>query len=392
MPVSEADELRAATKALRASTLVRDEPGSSVIHVTHTSTSPERARDVVAALANVFIQKHREQFSIQALLAKSRTQLEQARLARDAAAGAYVEQVSRSGMVVLETQVPRLEGELGALEAELFGLRMRQEEILRLRASLSKRVGGAPVELELLRPTVLVPNEEYETQLALKRMLLAQKQEMLIQSRPSEETRRREREFDNQIAKLDQKLERTPKAVAQDSEPKENLGQTALEARIVDLEVEDESLPARIGLLESRLETKRARLSELQRQLLGATMMRKDLATARDAEESRYAHLLDRLSALEALDDMDADEETSLRVLQAPTLELEKIGPRRASLLLKGTLAGLLVALAFAALRQRFERRLRDPRDFARGVPVLGVVPRLASLRRLQGATPLLER
>jgi capsular polysaccharide biosynthesis protein len=49
-------------------------------------------------------------------------------------------------------------------------------------------------------------------------------------------------------------------------------------------------------------------------------------------------------------------------------------------------LVGVVAAIALAVLRQRFERRLRYPEAFerARGVPVLGIVPHLSSLRRLE--------
>ncbi len=388
---SSVDELRLATKVLRENTTVSNEPGSSVILVSHTSSSPERARDIVQALARAFIERHGSQFSIQSLLERSRTQLADALKARDESAKAYVEQVSRSGIVELETQVPRLELELGALESGLFAARVRREEIARLRTSLSNRLNGMPAEIELPRSSVMIPNEEFETQLTLKRLLLGQKQEMLIQNRPSEEMRRREREFDNQIAKVDQKLKETPKTIAQGSEFQENLGHSALEARIVDLDVEDEALPVKIDLLESRLNTKRLDLREIQKQLLAATMMRKDLGAARDADESRCTHLHERLSVLEALDNVDAHEGANLRVLQAPTLELEKIGPRRGALLIKGLIVGLLAAITLAVLRQRFERRLCYPEIFerARGVPVLGVVPPLASLRRMKQRVPI---
>jgi tyrosine-protein kinase Etk/Wzc len=282
-------------------------------------------------------------------------------------------------------QEPRLELELSVLETDLFNARMRREEIGRLRTALSNRLEGIPAEVVIQRPSVMIPNEEYETQLALKRQALTQKQEMLIQSRPSEEVRRREREFDRQIAKIDEKLKQTPKAIPQDSELQENLSHSAMEARIVDLEVEDEALPVKIGLLETRLEAKKSRLSEIQKQLLAANLERNDLKAARDAEEARYAHHLERVSVVEALQDIDANDEANLSVLQEPTLEPEKVGPRRGSLLLKGLLAGMLAGIAIAILRQRFGRRLIYPDTFerSRGLPVLGVVPHLASLHHL---------
>jgi uncharacterized protein involved in exopolysaccharide biosynthesis len=378
------DELRVATRVLREDTVVFNEPRSSVILLSSTSSTPELARAIVQSLANAFIQRHREQYSIESLLDRSRKRLEEAKQARDAAAKAYVEQVSQSGIVVLETQVPHLETELSSLEAELFTARVRREELGRVRTSLSNRLQGLPAEVEIQRPSVMIPNEDYETQLGLKRMLLAQKQEMLIQSRPSEESRRREKEFDNQIEKVDQRLKGTPKAIVQGTEMQENMGRSAMEARVVDAEVEDEALVVKLALLESRVEAKRTRLTELQKELLGATMMRKDLAAGREAEEQRYAHLLERFSVLQGLENINS--EVNLSVLQAPTLDLEKVSPKRGSLLLKGLVLGLLAAFGFALLRQKLGSRLCDPESFehARGVPVLGVVPYLGSLRRLR--------
>jgi len=380
-----ADELREATKVLRENSSVTNEPRSSVILISSISSTPEMARTIVRALSNAFIQRHREQYSIQALTERSRVQLEEARAARDKSAEAYVDQVSQSGIVVLETQVPRLETELSGLEGELFAAHVRREELSRTRTSLSNRLQGIPAEIEIQRPAVMIPNEEYETQLALKRLLLAQKQELLIQDRPSEERQRREKEFDNQIAKLDERLKATPKVTVQGSDMQQNLGRAAMEARIVDVELEDEALLVKLGLLEARVETKRARWSELQKQLLTSSMARKDLAATRDAQDLRYAQLLGRYSVLQGLENIDASTEANLSVLQAPTLELEKIGPRRGSLFLKGLLFGILGAVSFAFLRAQFERRLCYPESFeqARGVPVLGVVPRIAALRSM---------
>src|SRR4030095_796406 len=98
------------------------------------------ARTIVQALAQGFIERHRAQYSVKSVLERSRTQLEQARQDRDEAAKAYVDQVSRSGIALLESQLPRLEVEVSAVEADLFATRLRKEEIARLRSSLSERL------------------------------------------------------------------------------------------------------------------------------------------------------------------------------------------------------------------------------------------------------------
>lgn len=377
--------LRLATKTLVESTSIVNEPGSNVILLSHTSTSPERARTVVHALAEAFIERHRDQFSIQSMVESNRLKVEQAKKSRDEAVNAYVEHVNQSGFEDVDPQVPALQTETTALESELFAARVRSKAIARQRASLSGRLEDVPPEIEYAGPVVMIPNEEYETQLMLKRSLLGQRQSLPLEGRTIEETRRRERVLDAQIEQVDQKLKQMPKAVAQNAELRENLGHSVLSTRVEDLELEDQGLAVKVELLQERLNEKQARVRELRKQALLESLRRRDLETARDAEESSYKQVLARFSVLEALGSIELHEDPNLRVLQAPTLDPEKIGPKRISLLLKGLFAGLIAGVALAMLRQGLDRRLSYPEVFERahGVPVLGVVPELPALRHL---------
>ena len=377
--------LRLAAKALMESTSIVNEPGSNVILLSNTSTSPERARTVVRALADAFIERHRDQFSIQSLVETNRSKVAEAKRIRDEAANAYVEHLNQSGMDELDTQVIGPQAEITALESELFAARVRRKAIMHQRASLTGRLEDAPAEVEVAGPVVMIPNEEYETQLMLKRSLLGQKQSLPLESRTIEETHRRERLIDAQIEQIDQKLKQLPKAVAQNAEMRENLGHSALSTRVEDMELEDQELAVKVDLLQERLNEKRAGVRDLRKQVLVETLHRKDLESAREAAESSYKQLLARFSVLEALGSIELHEDPNLRILQAPTLDPEKVGPKRLTLLLKCLFAGLLAGVAFAMLRQGFDRRLSYPEVFERahGVPVLGVVPELPALRRL---------
>jgi hypothetical protein len=242
-----------------------------------------------------------------------------------------------------------------------------------------------PAEVEVSGPVVMIPNEEYETQLMLKRSLLGQRTSLPIDGLSIEETHRRERLIDAQIENVDEKLRQMPKTVAQNVEMRENLGHSTLSTRVEDLDLEQQELNVKIDLLQDRLTQKQAQVHELRKDVLLEALSRKDLESARDAAESRYKQLLARFSVLEALGSIELHEDPNLRVLQAPTLDPEKVGPKRLSLLLKGLFAGLLAGLAFAMVRQRFDPTLSYPEAFERtsGVRVLGVVPDLPSLRRL---------
>lgn len=338
---SREDDLRAATKTLRRNTTVSNERGSNVILVSYTAGSPETAQAIVGALTRAFIERHRDQFSIRSLLENSRSQLEDAKLARDEAAKACIDRVSQSEISMLELQLPHLETELTSIQNDLFVARLRRDEIRQSREGVT-----AATEI---RPSEGLPKEARETP----------------------------------TAKPEPKFRVTPPTAARAAGGRDDFAPSSIEGRSAGLDAEDEALRVKIGLLESQLDMKKSRLDEFQTQLLAATTMRKDLMATRDAQDSRYAHMLARLTVLQALENIDGDEGANLCVLQAPTLEAEAVGPKRLLLLLKGLLIGTVAAAVLVLLRQTFESRLCDPETFerAQGVPVIGVIPHLPSLR-----------
>lgn len=376
--------LRLATKTLIANTKVANEPGSNVIQLEHSSSSPERARAVVSALASAFSARHREQFSVQSLIATNTRELAAAKETRDAALDAYVEHVNGSVIEDIDPQSPAIQTELTALQSELFAARVRQKAIARQLSSLTGRLDAAPAEIEAPGPVIMVPNEEYETQLMLKRSLLAQKQAVPLEVVSIVETQRRARVLDAQIADVELALQRLPKAVAQNAELRENLGNAVLSTRVDELELEDQELAVKVDLLQERVSEKQARASELRKQLLVERLRRDELVATRDAAQKAYAERLARFTVLAALGNIELHEDPNLRLLQSPTLDPEKTGPRRIALLLKGLFAGLFAGLSFAVLRQGLDRTLAYPDSFAnaRGVPVLGVVPVIPALKR----------
>ena len=375
--------LRAATKHLVDDTTITNELGSNVIVLSHVSTSPEKARTIAQALMNGFIERHRDQFSIQFLVDKNRSKLELAKKARDEAADAYVQEMSRVGLVDLDVQGPALAAEINTSEKELFDARVRREEIKRQRASMTERLTGVPSEIEVQHAPVMVPNEEYETQVAYKLKLLDQKATLPARITTKEEKRRIERELDDQIAQVDAKIKTLPHTVSQSSERRENAGYANRVTRIEDLESEDQALAVKIDMVAARLSEKQQRLGEIRKQGLGVSLHRKDLASARDAAETNYKHVLERFSVLDALGSVDVGD-ANLRVVQMPTLDTDSSGPKRLGLILKGLLAGALAGAAFAVLRQRFDKKLRYPEqlEHTRDLPLVSVVPDLPALRR----------
>ncbi|HUR28093.1 MAG TPA: hypothetical protein VM509_07895 [Planctomycetota bacterium] len=383
---SEDQRVRRAAKKLLEDTEITNELNSSVIVVKHTSTSPERARHVARTLADAFINRHKDQFSIRALVEASRIKLDQAKTFRDEAATAYMEQIHKFGFAELDPQVPVLTTELTRLEDDLRSAKARQRAIVKQRAILSGHLEDVPPELRVVGPPVLEPNEEYASQLALRSSLVQKKAEISLLSLPKAERARQQSAIDEQIRLTEEKLSKMPHNVPKNAELREsNTEFGALSTKVEDLDLEEKDIEERVASLTQYIGEKKTIVEQLKREQLTATLRQKDLDTARTAQEANYQQQLTRFSALEALGNIDMEEDANLRVLQAATLEPDKVGPRRFSLLLKGAFAGLILGLAFAVLRQRLDRKLTQPDLFERtsGLAVLGVVPDMPELHRL---------
>jgi uncharacterized protein involved in exopolysaccharide biosynthesis len=155
-------------------------------------------------------------------------------------------------------------------------------------------------------------------------------------------------------------------------------------------QMDEKSLESRLKYYDERIQEKKDKAEAARKQSLIFDQQRKDLAARRDAAEDRYKKMQDRFSQLVALSEIDTNEGVNLSVLQAATLERDKVGPKRISALLKGLLAGLLAGSLLAIVRQRLDSKLRYPDLFESryGLTVLGVVPQLPALRRLPRSSP----
>ena len=370
--------LRQATKELQANTSITNELGSNVIVVNVVSTSPDKARVIAQGLADAFIERHREQFSIQSLVERNRGKVEQAKEDRDAAASAYVEHVNRTAATELDTLSPAYVTELSALEKELFDARLQLEQVRRKRASLTDRALEEPAPVLPSGPQIMVPNQEYESRFELKRSLTNQRLALAASDLAGAQ------ELDRRIDDLDRLLAKLPKTVAMSADQRQTVEEPVSAGR-AELEIEEKALEVKVQMLDARYSEKKQTADEIRQRGLLSDLKLKDLASARDNAESRYRQMQGRFSVLEALSAIDINEDANLRVMQAPTSDRDKVGPKRVSLLLKGLIAGLLLGAVIAVMRQQLDTRLRYPDLFEKsyGLPVLGVVPQLSALRRL---------
>ncbi len=385
---SNEEVMRLATKVLIQDTVVIPERDSNVITVYHTAGSPERAQEVADALVRAFVERHRNQFSIDRLLAPSRDRLETAKNEFEAARSAYFDHVELCGIVDLEVQGPSLLSEIEELENQLFTARVRRDEIAGELEVLRGRLEKLEPEIETIVRAVSEANEEYETQIQLKRTLLEAKRRLPFEGLSRDEQRRRGEQYDEEIAAVDEALEGIPRRIEIEPERTErdpNPDYVDLARTIAALEVEDLSLGTRIGKLEDRSTAKQQRLGQMRQ----CESIHEYLTSVSTEEEEEFQELNHRFRKLEALGAVDIENEGNLQVLLPPTYDEEKDGPKRAKTVIMGLLAGCLAGLLVAAARQLLDPHLRYPGAVERalGVRTLPESPQAPILKRLDRET-----
>lgn len=370
--------LRQATKELNQNASITNEFGSNVIAVSYVSTSPDKAQRITQALADAFIERHKEQFSTKVLVEQARPNVERAEREKNTAAQNYFDFVNRSSTAEVQPLSPTFAAEMNNLDDKLWDAKLRLSKVAGKRSALVDRSKSKAEKIAPTGPNLMIPNPDYEKLQEIKRGLVAQRTEL-----PASDVTTA-KELSAKITQIDEQLAGMSMTISQLAGRRSQVGGNASPGS-AELQDDEHSLQLEIAALESRIAEKRAQAAEATKQNLSTEQERKMLAAERDAAADRYQALLDRFLKLEALSEIDANEGANLKVLQAPTLERDKVGPKRVSLLLKGLLAGLFAGSLFAVARQRLDTKLRYPEllESSVGLPVLGVVPQSNALRRL---------
>lgn len=147
--------------------------------------------------------------------------------------------------------------------------------------------------------------------------------------------------------------------------------------RVEDLDVEATTVEARLQRLSSDLATSKERLAGLRE----CERVHATLGAARDLEEARWRELQQRYSMLEDLGSIDVQADSNLLVLQQPTLNFKKDGPKRAKVVIASLAFACFLGVWLALVREFFDRRLRHAPMVERqlGVRLLGTIPDYSS-------------
>lgn len=165
----------------------------------------------------------------------------------------------------------------------------------------------------------------------------------------------------------------------------------ALKTQTVEMQAELDALrelytddAENVRTLRRRLEAMQRRLAEGLSASVQAVSNLGSLERQRALAQDRYNEVqkkLDQINLYLRLNPADAEARV---IVDAPSQPLDEEGRRRIVILLAGPVAGLLLGLLLAGLRELLDTRLQSSRDVrqALGLPVLGALPRLGTSER----------
>lgn len=372
-----------AVEVLKRSTFLRPEFGSNVISVSHTTTSPDKAKRIVDALVDAYIRRHRDHFSVGERIAPMRAKLEMAENRVEKARTALTEHVSDCNLINIEVQGEAWLTEQATLESDIFSSRTQLAENRQRLAVIDEQLKVTPPRIEVAVGEN-IPNPEYEAIRAEYQSVQEMRQALTTDaSLTMAERLRREAEYDTRQQKLLERLNSTQRTIPSvQPEERDNPRYAFLQQQKTELEINDRALGTRIQLYQNQLQAVGERIKVLR----VCTDLHARMQVSIAHEQDAYDEMKSRFNRYEVLNEIDQQGEANLSALQRGNLPTDKEGPSRGKMLIAGIIGGTGLGVGLALLRQLTERLLRYPRGAARalGLPNLVVVPELRSARGLK--------
>jgi uncharacterized protein involved in exopolysaccharide biosynthesis len=374
-----------AATLLQARTTLIPEKASNVITLEHLSFSPELAERTADLLVKASVARHKQEFAVKQYYGMNDKAIEDTGKALDAAKLAYEQHRQECGFIDIEVQKGNLLAQLQKIAidtqtngAELVGVQMRLATMRKQLEATSETVK----KISVYEQKGISPDwTRWEARVNELRSKLS---DVDLEVTASREVRDQKKAILNdkikyaeeQYNKFDQ--EKMVVIIPEQSADIPNDAWFSLYSRIQMDEAEEGRLTALIAANNKAHDETVADLDKL----LKCERLHDSWDLEIKEKEENYQKLSAKNAELDALGQLDVQPEANLRIFQAPTLPLDKDGPKRSKFVGLGLFGGLAVGLGIALLVQFLDRRLRYPGTVERELklPIIGIVPEVPAL------------
>ena len=364
------------------------ELGSTVIMVSFVAHDPLLARRVVQCFLQAAEERHREVYDTSEELALIREDLMNSEAEKAAAELEFAEFKVNCEVYDWTTQRTEAMQSIRALQQDILDDELELSRLEGRRDKLEEQIETTDKEVLQLVAGVPAPNPEYvETLKDVQRNREALEELELSKEYVTDTDRTKMEEIlQGRIDKGLERLARTEKLIG--GEAVEQLVQNQHHAYLVqirdqvlqDIEALNRAMSPRTLALQQEQEAR----GDIEGCGPEFQELENRVRMASNAVE-RFRKEFDSLQRMSRLDELDI---SNLTRMQDATLPRDKVGPKRAKVLVVGVLLGFMGGAALGFIRNLLNPTVRTPADVRRilGLHIVGVLPRSGLSRRLQRA------
>jgi uncharacterized protein involved in exopolysaccharide biosynthesis/Mrp family chromosome partitioning ATPase len=366
--------LKIASAILARNLVIVPEAGTSVITLYYFSSSPERAKRIIDAVLAAAQSRHRMLFEEMSGVTIVEEEYRTNELLAREAEKALRDFRQEKGVQDYQDQHKALLAYVDSLDRQLDTIRLDIGRRTAEKTALSGLLANIPPERIASGSETYVVNPDYEMLIATLSRLQAD--ELALENMRGtitpDELEKRRATMAARIDVVSARLATEKVQLKLDGFTEKNPEYARIEQRLADIEVELKGLESQRSQVETLRKAQRKALEDLD--ALAPLFRTLDLdARQKRASADRLAEGVTNLKAVQRLEQLNL---SSLQVMQAGTLEPEKVAPKRTKLVTIGSFLGAAVGLGLVGLWSLFDSKVRIAADLKRlGIPSHATLP-----------------
>jgi uncharacterized protein involved in exopolysaccharide biosynthesis len=374
-PLTAEAKIEEATERLAKSLTIEPVKKASIIEVTYTSESPDKAAMVLRKLRDLYLDKHVKLHRPPGTFEFFKNQADQYEEQLRVAEKDFSDFQQSMNVVSLNQQKDQTVVKLTDTRSRLLESETSLHEV-------TERIDRIQQQLKSVQPRIVTQSRALPNQYSAERLntmmveLQNKRTQLLTKFRPED---RLVKEVDQQIATTRAALQKATRETSVEQATDLNPLRQTLEAELARARVDEAGVRGRFETLTGQVKQYEAQLSRLE----GITaeyegMLRK----VKQAEES-YQLYNKKQEEARIADEMDQNKITNVSIAEAPVQPQLPAKPNRPLNLLLGVFLGLLLSVGSVITVELLRETVNTPRE----LESLTGAPVLASLPRDRGAT-----
>lgn len=375
-PQTSEARIEEATDRLAKSLVIEPVKKASIIEVTYTSESPEKAALVLRKLRDLYLEKHVRLHRPPGTFEFFKTQSDQYEQQLQAAEKQFSDFQQSMNVVSLNQQKEQTVLKM----TETRSKKLETESALR---EVSERIDRIQQQLRTVQPRIVTQSRALPNQYSAERLntmiveLQNKRTQLLTKFRPED---RLVKEVEQQIATTRAALQKAVKETSVEQATDLNPLRQTLETELARARVDEAGAKGRLETLSGQVKEYENQLSRLE----GITAQYEDMSRKVKQAEDSYQLYNKKQEEARIADELDQNKITNVSIAEAPVQPQLPAKPNRPLNLMLGLVLGLVLAAGSVITVELLRETVQTPRELEAllGSPVLAALPRDRSAAR----------